>query len=167
MKKLFLFSMMCLLALSMQAQRCAVLDFQIGTGITEDDIDGISFNFRSNFRPTGYTMLERTQINRAIKELGFDRTDMTMQQMLQLGRTLDASMIVVGTINKFLDEYSVDIRVIYVSTGITAATEGITFERTAYRTSMESLAQILSSKLTSSENETYNSSTSLPKKLEF
>ena len=57
MKKLFLFSMLCLMAFSMKAQRCAVLDFQVGTGVTEEDIEGISFEFRSKFNPHGYTML--------------------------------------------------------------------------------------------------------------
>ena len=36
MKKLLLISMMCLMALMMRAQRCAVLDFQLGTNVTAE-----------------------------------------------------------------------------------------------------------------------------------
>lgn len=162
MKKLFLFSMLCLMAFSMKAQRCAVLDFQVGTGVSEEEIDGISYNFRVNFRPSGYTLLERDQINRTIKSQNYNRTDMTLQQMLRVGRNLDASIIVVGTMNKFMDEYSVDIRVINVATGTTSVSESATFEKKAYRTSMENLAKKLASKLatTSSKKSSQTSSSS-------
>ena len=83
MKKLLFLSVLCLISLTMSAQRCAVLDFQIGTGVTEEEIDGLTYNFRSNFRVDGYTMLERIRINRTIETLGFSRTDMTMQQTLR------------------------------------------------------------------------------------
>ena len=147
MRRLLLFFMMCLMALSINAQRCAVLDFQVGTGVTAEDIEGISFNFRSNFRPVGYTMLERFLINKVIQDSGFDPKEMIMRQVLQVGRSLDASVIVVGTMNKFMDEYSVDIRVINVSTGTTIASEGAAFARSDYRTSMQNVAQKLSKKL--------------------
>ena len=67
MKKLFLFSMMCLMALSMQAQRCAVMEFKARVGISQSDVDGISAIFTTYFHPSGYTMVERTQIDKVIK----------------------------------------------------------------------------------------------------
>lgn len=158
MKKLFLLSMMCLMALTLNAQRCAVLDFQVGTGVTEEDIEGISFEFRSRFNPSGYKMLERGQINRAIQKFGHKTTDMTSQQVLKVGRSLDASIIVVGTMNKFMDEYSVEIRAIDVSSGRTIASEGSNFERTAYRSSMQKAAQNLSNKLSSEQGGSSSSS---------
>lgn len=157
MKKLFLFSMMCIMALALNAQRCAVLDFQVGTGVTEEDIEGISFEFRSKFNPSGYKMLERSQVNRAIQQFGYKTTDMTSQQVLKVGRSLDASIIVVGTMNKFMDEYSVEIRAIDVSSGRTIASEGSNFERTAYRSSMQNAAQSLSGKLSSDHRSTETS----------
>ena len=135
------------MSLTMSAQRCAVLDFQIGTGVTEEEIDGLTYNFRSNFSVKGYTMLERTRVNRTIEALGYNRTDMTMQQMLKVGRELEAKVVVIGTMNKFMDEYSVDLRAIDVATGVTCAAEGITFTKSNYRTSMESLASRLAEKL--------------------
>ena len=147
MKRIIFLGVLCLMSLAMSAQRCAVLDFQIGTGVTEEEIDGLTYNFRSNFRVDGYTMLERIRINRTIETLGFNRTDMTMQQTLKVGRELEAKLVVVGTMNKFMDEYSVDIRAIDVSTGVTCATEGATFDKSNYRTRMEDLAARLGKKL--------------------
>ena len=147
MKRLLFLGILCLMALTVNAQKCAVLDFQIGTGVTEEEIDGLTYNFRSNFRVAGYTMLERIRINRTIEVLGFSRTDMTMQQVLKVGRELEAKLVVVGTMNKFMDEYSVDLRAIDVSTGVTCAAEGATFDKSNYRTRMESLASRLGEKL--------------------
>lgn len=149
MKRLLFLSVMCLLSLTMSAQRCAVLDFQIGTGVTEEEIDGLTYNFRANFHIDGYTMLERVRINRTIEALGYDRTDMTVQQMLKVGRELEAKLVVIGTMNKFMDEYSVDMRVIDVATGVTCANEGTTFGKSNYRTSMETLADMLGKKVSS------------------
>ena len=166
MKRLLILIISCLMSLTMNAQRCAVLDFQIGTGVTEEEIDGLTYNFRSNFRVEGYTMLERIRINRTIETLGFNRTDMTMQQTLKVGRELEAKLVVVGTMNKFMDEYSVDIRAIDVATGVTCATEGATFDKSNYRTSMEDLAARLGKKL--SGNATFSSTsgtTTLQKKV--
>ena len=161
MKKLFLlFAFLCL-SLSVKAQRCAVLDFQVGNGVTAQDIEGISFAFRSNFRPEGYTILERPQINATIEDLGYEQTDMTHQQTLRVGRNLDASVIVVGTINKFMDEYAVDVRVVDVAKGTTLVTEGANFERASYLTAMKELSNRLSSRLLSAPVP-YSSQLSVP-----
>lgn len=148
MKKLFLFGMMCLVALSMQAQkRCVVLDFQVGSNVTEEETDAISYCFRSSFHPSGYTKLEQPLVTRTIRDFGFSRTDMTRQQMVRVGRELEANIIVVGTLNKFMDEYSVDILVIDVAKGTTTANENANFQKSTYRDAMEKTAQKLSSKL--------------------
>lgn len=147
MKRLIFFSVLFIMTMTVNAQRCAVYDFQIGTGVTEEEIDGLTYNFRANFRVDGYTMLERVRINRTIETLGYNRTDMTRQQLLKVGRELEAKLVVVGTMNKFMDEYSVDMQVIDVATGVTCATEGATFTKSNYRTSMEDLAARLGKKL--------------------
>lgn len=148
MKKLLIFSMMCLLALSMQAQkRCAVMDFQVGSNVTEEETDAISYSFRSNFLPSGYTKLEQPLVTRTIRDFGYSRTDMTRQQMVRVGRELEAHIIVVGTLNKFMDEYSVDILVIDVAKGTTTANESATFQKSSYRDATEKTAKKLASKL--------------------
>ena len=147
MKKLLLLSMMCLLALTIRAQRCAVLDFQVGSNITEEEVDGLSYTFRSNFNPTSYTVVERMTVNQVITGFGYTRTDMTRQQMLRVGRELEAAVIIVGTMNKFMDEYSVDVQAINVSSGTTIATEGAAFQKTDYRTTLITIAQNLIKKM--------------------
>lgn len=148
MKKLLLLSMMCFAALTMQAQkRCVVLDFQVGTNVTEEETDGISYCFRSNFQPTGYTKLEQVLVTRTIRDFGYSRTEMTQQQMVKVGRELEANIIVVGTLNKFMDEYSVDIRVIDVARGNTTVNESTNFQKATYRDVMEKTAKKIASKL--------------------
>lgn len=148
MKKLFLLSMLSLAALTMQAQRCAVLEFKAGVGISQTDVDGISAIFITYFRPTGYTMVERTQIDKVIEEEGFQRSSMTESQMVRIGEILNVSKIVVGDINIVMGQYNVDARVINVESGTVAATEGATFATgTSYRNGMQSLAQKLAGKI--------------------
>ena len=140
--------MMCLMALTMQAQkRCVVLDFQLGTNVTEEESDAISYCFRSNFQPNGYTKLEQPLVTRTIRDFGYSRTDMTRQQIVKVGRELESNIIVVGTLNKFMDEYSVDILVIDVAKGTTTANDNATFQKADYRDAMEKTAKRLASKL--------------------
>lgn len=138
---------MCLLALTIRAQRCAVLDFQVGSNITEEEVDGLSYTFRSNFNPISYTVVERMTVNQVIIGFGYTRTDLTRQQMLRVGRELETAVIVVGTMNKFMDEYSVDVQAINVSSGTTIATEGAAFQKTDYRTTLITIAQNLIKKM--------------------
>lgn len=147
MKKLLPFVLMCLMTLSMSAQRCAVLEFKAGVGISQADVDGISAIFITYFRPAGYTMVERTQIDKAIDEQGFQRSKMTESQMVRIGQILNVSKIVVGDVNVVMGQYNVDARVINVESGTIAATEGATFAGTSYRTTMQSIAQKLASKI--------------------
>ena len=159
MKKLVFIILISLSALSMQAQKCAVLDFQVGNNITEEEVDGFSYIFRSNFNPTNYTTIERMRVNQVISDYRYSRTDMTRQQMLRVGRELEALIVVVGTMNKFLEEYSVDIQIIDVSTGTTIATEGAAFQKSDYRSTLNSIAQKLVNKLNKGHTSTYPTNT--------
>lgn len=147
MKKVFLICTMCLMALSLHAQKCAVLDFQLGTNVTAEETDAISYNFRTNFYPDNYNVIETERVNRKIKDLGYDKTGLTKQQLLELGRKLEAKIIVVGTLNKLMDEYSVDVQVVDVSTGTTVASEGNTFQKSDYRREIKYIAQSLVHKI--------------------
>ena len=147
MKKTFLFVLLCLMALSINAQRCAVLEFKAGVGISQDEVDGISAIFITYFRPAGYTMVERTQIDRVIDEQGFQRSKMTENQMVRIGQILNVSKIVIGDVNIVMGQYNVDVRVINVESGTIAATEGATFDGSSYRASMQNIAQELASQI--------------------
>lgn len=146
-KILLIFALLCSVALSMSAQRCAVLEFKAGVGISQADVDGISAIFITYFRPAGYTMVERTQIDKAIDEQGFQRSKMTENQMVRIGQILNVSKIVVGDVNIVMGQYNVDARVINVESGTIAAAKGATFNGSSYRASMQNLAQNLASSI--------------------
>ena len=147
MKKLFLLGVLCLLSLSVYAQRFALLDFQLGTNVTEEEIDVLTYNFRANFFIDGYRDIPREIINSKIKALGYNRTDMTRQQILKLSRELEVKLVVVGTINKLMDEYTVEVNALDVSTGLNCATAGDIFDKREYRKKMSNLASELGEKL--------------------
>lgn len=165
--KTFIVAILCLMAFSVNAQRCAVLEFKAGSGISQADVDGISAIFITYFRPAGYTMVERTQIDKVIEEQGFQRSRMTQAQMVRVGEILNVSKIVVGDINYVFGQYQVDARVINVETGTIAATEGATFATSSYRSSMQSVAQKLAGKIAISSGGTVPASptaTATPRK---
>ena len=159
MKKVVLLCLMCLVGLAMNAQRCAVLEFKAGVGVSQDDVDGISAMFITYFRPAGYTMVERTQIDRVIDEQGFQRSRMTEAQMVRIGQILNVSKIVVGDVNVVMGQYNVDCRVINVESGTIAATEGATFANSSFRTTMQSIAQKLAGQIAIKSGGTVQSST--------
>ena len=147
MKKLFSLCMICLLAVSAMAQRAAVMEFKAGVGISQADVDGLSGIFTTYFRPAGYTMIERTQIDRIIEEQRMQRSTMTESQMVRIGELLNLSKIVIGDVNIVMGQYNVDVRVINVESGTIAATEGATFAGSSYRETMKSLAQKLAGQI--------------------
>ena len=158
MKRILLFTAMLMMALGISAQRAAVMEFKAGAGISQADVDGISAIFITYFRPAGYTMVERTQIDRVIEEQGFQRSSLTESQMVRIGQILNVSKIVIGDVNVVMGQYNVDVRVINVQSGTIAATEGATFSGASYRTTMQSLAQKLAGKIAISAGPTVSAS---------
>ena len=147
MKKLFSLSLICLLTVSAMAQRAAVMEFKAGVGISQADVDGLSGIFTTYFRPAGYTMIERTQIDRIIDEQQMQRSTLTESQMVRVGQLLNLSKIVIGDVNIVMGQYNVDVRVINVESGTIAATEGATFAGSSYREGMKNLAQKLAAQI--------------------
>ena len=147
MKKLFSLCLICLLAVSAMAQRAAVMEFKAGVGISQADVDGLSGIFTTYFRPAGYTMIERTQIDRIIDEQQMQRSTLTESQMVHIGELLNLSKIVIGDVNIVMGQYNVDVRVINVESGTIAATEGATFAGSSYREGMKNLAQKLAAQI--------------------
>ena len=158
MKRILLFTAMLMMTLGISAQRAAVMEFKAGAGISQADVDGISAIFITYFRPDGYTMVERTQIDRVIEEQGFQRSSLTESQMVRIGQILNVSKIVIGDVNVVMGQYNVDVRVINVQSGTIAATEGATFSGESYRTTMQSLAQKLAGKIAISAGPTVSAS---------
>ena len=154
MKKiLVVFGFMLLLTIPLFAQRAAVMEFKAGVGISQADVDGLSGIFTTYFRPAGFTMVERTQIDRVISEQGFQRSSLTEAQMVRIGEILNLSMIVIGDINVVAGEYNVDVRVVNVESGVIIATDGESF-RGSLRESMKKLAQRLAGQVAIKPGET-------------
>ena len=159
MKRILLFTAMLFMALGAFAQRAAVMEFKAGVGISQADVDGISAIFITYFRPAGYTMVERAQIDQVIDEQGFQRSRLTESQMVRIGQILNVSKIVIGDVNVVMGQYNVDVRVINVESGTIAATEGATFSGSSYRTTMQTLAQKLAGKIAISAGPAVSAST--------
>ena len=89
MKKILFLTVLSFMVLTMNAQKCAVLEFSGAKSVSVADVDGISEMFMTYFRPAGYTMVERAQIERIISEQGFQRSSITDAQMVRLGKILN------------------------------------------------------------------------------
>lgn len=145
---------MCLHCLCLCGQKAAVLEFKSGVGISQTDVDGISAIFITYFHPNGYTMVERSQIDKVITEQGFQYTDITENNVVNVGRILNVSKVVVGDVNVIMKQYNVDVRVIDVETGTVVASDGVTFDiKTEYRSTMKALSESLAKKMLVSHNE--------------
>ena len=139
---------MLLLCVTGNSQRIAVLDFNAGVGVSQADVDGISAIFNTYFSPRGYTLVERTQIDKAIDEQNFQRGKFTESQMVRIGQILNVSNVVVGDVNIVAGQYNVDVRVVNVQSGTIQTTEGATWTSgTSYRNMMKSIAEKLANKI--------------------
>lgn len=148
MKRTLMILVMLLLCVTGNSQRIAVLDFNAGVGVSQADVDGISAIFNTYFSPRGYTLVERTQIDKAIDEQNFQRGKFTESQMVRIGQILNVSNVVVGDVNIVARQYNVDVRVINVQSGTIQATEGATWTSgTSYRNMMKSIAEKLANKI--------------------
>lgn len=149
MKKIFFATFyVAILAMVSYAQtsqlkpRIAVLELKAGSGVSQNDVDGISGMFITNFSPNGYDLVERGQIDRVIKEQGFQAGELTQDEMVQIGQILNVSHIVMGDVVSINDEYNVDVRVVAVEGGEIIAKDGISFQKNnSFRETMKTLAE--------------------------
>ncbi|MBE6176000.1 MAG: DUF1566 domain-containing protein [Rikenellaceae bacterium] len=148
MKKIISFLIVLMMGTSVSAQRIAVLDFNAGTGVSQADVDGISAIFNTYFSPKGYTLVERTSIDRVIDEQNFQRGKMTQLQMVRVGEILNVSNVVIGDVNVVMGQYNVDVRVVNVESGTISAKDGATWSpSSSYRTMMSGLASRLANQI--------------------
>ena len=69
--RFYVLASLLMLAFTVSAQRIAVLDFKANGGVSQQTVDGITAIFATYFQPEGYTIVERTQIDKVIGEQGF------------------------------------------------------------------------------------------------
>ena len=141
--RFYVLASLLMLAFTVSAQRIAVLDFKANGGVSQQTVDGITAIFATYFQPEGYTMVERTQIDKVIGEQGFQHNKNSNKQMVKIGKILNVSKVVVGDVNLFLGNYNIDARVVNLETGTIDAIQGAAFSDTSYRKVIQELAQNL------------------------
>ncbi len=168
MKKLTLLFISLLLVLgSLEAQnkqnkkmKIAVMDFKAGVGVAESEVQGLSDMLINTLYESGkFSIVERSQINQVLKEQRFQTSELTNEQLAQVGRILGVESVLIGTVNflaehKNLDgsitgEYNVDVRAVDVESGEIVTTAGAAKSSgSTYRAMMEKIGRQLASNLT-------------------
>lgn len=140
----------------------AVMDFKPGSS-KSDNLEGLSDMLINSLYESGdYEIVERSQINYALKELNIQGQNLSVSQLTQLGKYLKVSHVLVGTVNfiatgnssdpGFLEgEYNIDVRIVDVKSSRIIATAGVTKNSSqTYRSLMPDLASQLSKKINAS-----------------
>lgn len=128
-------------------EECAVLDFQYSTNITAAESKDISDVFRVNFHPSKYMLTDGARVDKMLESHNYKNKKLTKQQICEVGRGLGAKYVVTGSINKLMDEYSVDVQVINVLKETTAAFDGGAFQKQDCSKEVSSIARKLASKV--------------------
>lgn len=144
--KALLLTLMAMIGLSVSAQpRIAVLDFNAGVQVSQNDVDGLSAIFNTYFEPAGYIVVERTRVSRILEEQNMQGGRLTEKEMVKLSEILNVPVIVIGDVNKAMGQYNIDVRAVNVETGAILAKDGAEWaEGTSYRSMMRALAERLS-----------------------
>lgn len=136
---------MLVLTSSAFAQKIAVLNFNAGAGVKQNEVDGLSAIFGTYFKPKGAKFIERTRVDKVLQEYKMQKSRLTNTDMAAMGEQLNASLIVVGDVTVMLGEYNIDVRVVNVQTAEVVAGDGISFDtNTSPRTTMQHLGERLS-----------------------
>ena len=136
---------MLVLTSSAFAQRIAVLNFNAGAGVKQNEVDGLSAIFGTYFKPKGAKFIERTRVDKVLQEYKMQKSILTNTDMVAMGEQLNASLVVVGDVTIMLGEYNIDVRVVNVQTAEVVAGDGISFDtNTSPRTTMQHLGERLS-----------------------
>ena len=162
MKKTLLFFLSLLFASSTWAQKSlAVMEFRAGSNMPAGNISGLSDMLINSLYESGhYVIVERSQVNYALRELGLQNgQSFSVSQLTRLGQYLKVDYILVGIVNFIATgpssspgytegEYNIDVRIVDIKTSKIIATAGVTKNNyQTYRDLMPQLASQLSIKL--------------------
>lgn len=128
-------------------KKVAVLEFKAGVGVLQNYANSWSALFSTYFRPVGYTIVERIQLDKVIIEQGLQNSSLTEEQMVHVGRMLNVSHIVIGDVSRTGEDYNVDIRVVDVETGAVIISDGVTFSHSKYRSEMKNMAKNIATQM--------------------
>lgn len=134
--KFILFAFLLFAVLNSTGQnrlRIAILDLNAGVNRTQAQVDGLADMLSVELFNSGcFSIVERTQVDKVIREQHFQKSSLSATQRKKIGSILKADAIVTGTINFIVrdtrygsdhstkydvGEYNVDIRLISVNTG--------------------------------------------------
>lgn len=129
MKKLVLaIAFVCLLVPVKAQTKIAVMDFRPGVGVTEAEVNGLRDMLINVLYESGkFYIVERSQLNQVLKEQDFQASELSLEQIAQVGRILGVKAVLVGTVNfiaqdkasngTLIGEYNVDVRAVDVESG--------------------------------------------------
>lgn len=154
MKKISLIIML-LMAFAMMAtaqnkkMKIAVMDFKAGVGVNANEVEGLSDMLINTMYESGkFSIVERSQIDQVLKEWKFQASELTNEQLVQVGRILGVESVLVGTVNLIASEYNVDVRAVDVESGEVVTTAGGTKSSgSTYRAMMVEIAYELAAKI--------------------
>lgn len=129
------------------AEECAVLGFQYSTNVTIEEAKDIVDVFCVNFHPSKYKVTEAERVDKVLGSRRYKSIKLTKHQQCELGRSLGAKYVVFGSINKLMDEYSIDVQVIDTQKETITAFEGDAFPKADYIKRIPSIARMLASKI--------------------
>ena len=160
MKKVSLIIML-LIAFAMAAtaqnkkMKIAVMDFKPGVGVNTNEVEGLSDMLINTMYESGkFSIVERSQIDQVLKEWKFQASELTNEQLVQVGRILGVESVLVGTVNLIASEYNVDVRAVDVESGEVVTTAGAAKSSgSTYRAMMEKIGRQLAANLMDEEPE--------------
>lgn len=139
--------------------KIAVMDFKAGVGVSANEVEGLSDMLINTMYESGkFNIVERSQINQVLKEQKFQASELTNEQLAQVGRILGVESVLIGTVNflaehKNIDgsmtgEYNVDVRAVDVESGEVVTTAGAAKSSgSTYRAMMEKIGRQLAANL--------------------
>jgi TolB-like protein len=96
----------------------AVMEFHDNTGKLEQFAEGLPDMLITDIVRSGrYTVVERSQVQEALKSLKLESSGLTKESKMKLGEWLGADQLLVGVVNESGGGYRVDARVFDVATG--------------------------------------------------
>lgn len=159
-KVLFVVSVLFFTVIANAQISLAVMEFKPGSNM-KTNVNGLSDMLINSLFDTGnYDIIERSQIEAALRELNIQGTDLSVAQLTQLGQYLKVDNVLVGTVNFIatgnssdpgfqVGEYNIDVRIVDVTSSRVVATAGVVKDgNQTYRSLMPKLARQLSEKLT-------------------
>lgn len=116
--KTFLFKILISISFVLAQKTVAVLDFE-PVGLSKDEIRALSIRFANEFMSSSkgqFKMVERQQVNSILKEQGFQQINNCSSSDcgVKIGEALGAKYIVVGSISKIGNLFSVNAKLINV-----------------------------------------------------